>query len=416
MEKPSKIIHILPHSPASSAYEAKAEDKAPKWKTSYSDDSKNYEKIDYFPYWIGYYQNDWHVQVAREIMERTDTYVHECWRPYYGLKKMYSKNVNGIIHRVFPSRKIKLGRIDFGEYSKSLAENLDEDLQNNNSIVHFHSVSSPFAVNLLNSIDFRRYPLVGQHHGSKINWDIFTKIRGHKRKKKILEMFDNIFVLSDQSLNQICRYLNSSKVTIQTMGIDFSDFRLSSKFESRRMVSLPIDKKVVLFVGRFSNIKGLKEIFSAIPEIENSHPDVIFVFVGAPSERLSSLGYRLKSNIIVVDKVPRTELPKYYNAADIFLLPSYSEGCPLSLLEALCCNLYSISTDVGGIPNIKKKIEELELIKSRDPFALSDSVNNFFSNPRVVKTRSKVIENYSWEPIIENTIEKYKILNEIYYN
>ena len=58
MGKPSKIIHILPHSPASSAYEAKAEDKAPKWKTSYADDSKNYEKIDFFPYWIGYYQND----------------------------------------------------------------------------------------------------------------------------------------------------------------------------------------------------------------------------------------------------------------------------------------------------------------------------------------------------------------------
>ena len=43
MGKQSKIIHILPHSPASSAYEAKVEDKAPKWKTSYDDDSKNYE-------------------------------------------------------------------------------------------------------------------------------------------------------------------------------------------------------------------------------------------------------------------------------------------------------------------------------------------------------------------------------------
>ena len=247
MRKKSKIIHILPHSPASSAYEAKAEDKAPKWKTSDEDDSKKYDKIDYFPYWIGYYQNDWHVQVAREIMKRTDTYAHECWRPYYGLKKMHSKSVNGIIHRVFPSRKIKLGRIDFGEYSKSLAENLDKDLQNNNSIVHLHSVSSPFAVNLLNSIDFHRYPLVGQHHGSKINWDIFTKIRGHKRKKKILEMFDNIFVLSNQSLNQICRHLNSSKVTIQTMGIEFNDFKLVPKSDSRRMVSLPLDKKVVLF-------------------------------------------------------------------------------------------------------------------------------------------------------------------------
>ena len=71
-------------------------------------------------------------------------------------------------------------------------------------------------------------------------------------------------------------------------------------------------------------------------------------------------------NILVIDKVTKTELSKYYNAADIFLLPSYSEGCPLSLLEALSCNLYSISTDVGGIPNIKEKIEELELIKSRD--------------------------------------------------
>ena len=84
----NKIIHILPHSPSAPggsqdffqttgcgpAYEATSDDINPTLGSTNPEDYKYFQKIDHYPYWVGFFQNDWHVQVAIETQKRTNKY------------------------------------------------------------------------------------------------------------------------------------------------------------------------------------------------------------------------------------------------------------------------------------------------------------------------------------------------------
>ena len=82
-----KIIHILPHSDSLSHKKLEELNYLP----------RDYERVPYPPYWVGYWDTDWHVQVARETLKRTNKYELECWRPYDLADMVYSKEIDELI-------------------------------------------------------------------------------------------------------------------------------------------------------------------------------------------------------------------------------------------------------------------------------------------------------------------------------
>ncbi|PYS38032.1 MAG: hypothetical protein DMG14_19190 [Acidobacteria bacterium] len=101
---------------------------------------------------------------------------------------------------------------------------------------------------------------------------------------------------------------------------------------------------VVLFVGRLVSVKGLDRLWKAWPEVRQKYPDALLVVVGDGPERTAlkkqcPTGARLEG---ACDPVP------YYQAAELFVLPSRSEGMSLALLEAMACGLPVVATDVSG--------------------------------------------------------------------
>ena len=106
----TRVIHILSHSPAESAYDSSFSQSKNLLGSSNDDDINNYKKISYFPNMVGFFQNDWHVQLANSINEKNKNYIIECWRPYRGIRKIYSKRIRGIKHLIFPSIRIKFGK------------------------------------------------------------------------------------------------------------------------------------------------------------------------------------------------------------------------------------------------------------------------------------------------------------------
>ncbi len=105
----------------------------------------------------------------------------------------------------------------------------------------------------------------------------------------------------------------------------------------RASLGLPQDATIALFVGRFVRKKGLE----ILRYLAVRHPRVVWVFVGSGPEDPTIWG---STNVRVVGRVPQEQLPAFYQAADLLVLPSRGEGFPLVVQEALACGLGVLTT------------------------------------------------------------------------
>ena len=165
--------------------------------------------------------------------------------------------------------------------------------------------------------------------------------------------------------------VNPKKILILYNDIDvirFEALRIGVTKESlRKELNLPMDKKIVLFVGRVSPLKGGAYLIPIAEEVLKKVGNVIFVVVGAV--HLNGFELKVKSRgldkiIYLVGSVPNSEAIKFYLAADVFIMPSNSEGFPRVLLEAMVSGLPFVAFDVGGVRDIVSE-KQLDFVVPR---------------------------------------------------
>jgi len=157
--------------------------------------------------------------------------------------------------------------------------------------------------------------------------------------------------LEEEHVRQYCKNANFFKIP---NGVYVETFREALGFRQkfRKEYQIPLDRKVVLFVGRFTPVKGILELMETIRNITKVFPEALFLIVGdGPLRGKVERVAELQGNMVRMFKwIPGSEMHKLYALSDIFVLPSRSEGQPLTLLEAMASQLYIVSTPVGGIP------------------------------------------------------------------
>ncbi len=129
--------------------------------------------------------------------------------------------------------------------------------------------------------------------------------------------------------------------------------------------------------------------------------------------RLQAISCGIAANFRLAGFVSYEDLPLYYNAADLFVLPSKSgEGLPLVALEAMACGLPVIATNVGGINEIPVK-EFGKLVPPNQPQQLAQAVLEFsvadFSGQKS-ELRARVEERFSWDTNVSRLVEIYEEL------
>ena len=165
-----------------------------------------------------------------------------------------------------------------------------------------------------------------------------------------------------------------------------------------------------LFVGRNERRKGIKEINKAIELVIKNNLDAEFHFVG-PFEKIFNTS-RSKVSIfyhgIIIDEKDKKDI---YDSCDVLLCPSYSEGMPNVILEAMSRGLAIIATDVGAIQLLVSE-DNGALLNECKPNLIFDAINKFISidrnKLRELKTSSveKIKEEFLWNNVIEKYIEK----------
>jgi len=183
--------------------------------------------------------------------------------------------------------------------------------------------------------------------------------------------------------------------------IDFDKFKIKKKFYDRA--------DLVGYIGRLSEEKGTLNFVKAIPQIINEGDDLVFLIGGDGQLRDKIERYlekeSLSNKIKLTGWIPHDELPDYLNELKLDVLPSYTEGLPNVMLEAMACGTPVLATPVGAIPDVIKDGETGFIMKNNSPECIAENVVRALKHPdlaRIVENARAMVEReYTYEAAVE---------------
>lgn len=194
----------------------------------------------------------------------------------------------------------------------------------------------------------------------------------------------------------------------------FSPKRLPiiSKKKARRELGIPENKKIIFSLGRLIERKGFEYLIKAMAKIIRYRKDVL-CFIGGSGELKSRLQRQidilnLENYVKLLGFVPEEELPLWMNAADVFVLPSLTEGNPTVMFEALGLGLPFVGTAVGGVPEVITSEKYGFLCPPKDPDCLAEKILMALDKEWDREEIRKYAKQFTWDNIAKRTIEVYK--------
>lgn len=239
----------------------------------------------------------------------------------------------------------------------------------------------------------------------------------------ILQRVDSVTTVSEEHRRKITeRGCDGRRVSLIPNGIDVRRFGKTDRLEARKELGLPLDSKIVLFVGNLIEIKGVAYLIDAIPAIREAAEDSLFVMVGE-GELKSALArkiaeYDLSDCVKMVGIRPASEIPLWMNSADVLVLPSLSEGRPNVVLEAMACEVPVVATAVGGTPELVKDGEVGFLIPPKSPESIAQKVLLLLRDKKLREKLGRngrrfiMEEGLTWESCAQKFSEIYRSLIE----
>jgi glycosyltransferase involved in cell wall biosynthesis len=220
------------------------------------------------------------------------------------------------------------------------------------------------------------------------------------------------------------KFWDRIKVTFTAVNPPQIDEALNAPFdriETLKAHRISTSDLVVLSVGNFIDRKGRWVFLEAARRVLQSDPDITFVWLtpqlpsSEDEKRISEYGLGEKFRLVLSADLgsERLDVLTFFRIADVFTLPSYVEGLPIALLEAMALERPSISTNVYAIPEAVKDNETGLLIEAGDAAALADAILRLKEDQalrrRLSETgRSFVIANFDERDAAATAIAEYE--------
>jgi glycosyltransferase involved in cell wall biosynthesis len=260
-------------------------------------------------------------------------------------------------------------------------------------------------------------PYVMQAHGSMLiarPKKVFKQMTDIAWNKNIMRRADRLIAVSDIEVKQY-QDMGSIREKIVTVpnGIDQEEFRkLPPRGEFRKQFNIKPDQKIVLYLGRIHEIKGLELLARAFARL--GEPQITLVIAGyddgyknkftALTEKLGIAGRTLYTGAVYgLDKL------RLYTDADVYVLPSQYEIFGITVLEALACGTPVVVTDRCGLKDIVRN--EYGVSVPYDEEKLAEAMLNIIKDDKKElfrDQRKNLAQQYSWAKIAEQMNEVYK--------
>lgn len=207
-------------------------------------------------------------------------------------------------------------------------------------------------------------------------------------------------------------------------GVDTDHFRPMGRLQVRRRLGFPDDEPLVLFVGRIEPLKGIDILLRAAAETEGRFRLLV---VGGDSQdagRKSELS-RLADDLGIADRVvfrdavPHDELPLYFNAADVCVVPSYYESFGLVAVEAMACGVPVVASRVGGLLETVRDGQTGYLVPWRCPEPFAERLELLLDNGPLRHSLGRMaraaVERFRWaevaaqvEAVYHDLVSRYR--------
>ncbi len=219
-------------------------------------------------------------------------------------------------------------------------------------------------------------PVVVQSIGSDIN-RIGDPVSASHTRTVLRESDFLVTVSGDLRTKAVAMGASPEKTRAVVNGCDLSVFHVKDRLEARQKLSIDSASEAVVYIGRMDVKKGLRELVEAAASLHPARPNLHVYLVGEGPDRPlieSAIEDRNASGYIhALPACAFDDVAVWMTAADLVTLPSYMEGCPNVVLEALACGRPVVATNVGGIPEIMSD-ECGRLVPPRDPVALAEAL------------------------------------------
>lgn len=171
--------------------------------------------------------------------------------------------------------------------------------------------------------------------------------------------------------------IRPERIHVVSRGVDSERFCPGDRAEARRRLGIPSEGRVLLAVGRLVPVKGFDVLLEACAHLRSQRAAFHLYLVGDGPLREKLLALRqtlrLTDSVTLVGLVGHEQLPDWYRAADLTVLPSRSEGVPNVLRESLACGTPFVASDVGGVSELATPGAG-QLVAPEDPAALAAAV------------------------------------------
>jgi D-inositol-3-phosphate glycosyltransferase len=233
---------------------------------------------------------------------------------------------------------------------------------------------------------------------------------------------DRVVALTAIDRQQIIRhYQTHSPIDVIPGGVDLDRFSPMPRARARATLGLPPDEKVVLFVGRIQRLKGLEVLVRAFARLGDL--DARLLVVGgqpgtSPESREISRVQHLVTRLGIegrtgfVGAVAHEQLPLFYSAADVTVMPSSYESFGLVAVESLACGTPVVATRVGGLTSIVHDGETGVLVPWRDAEMFAESLRRVLEDSalqqRLASNARASVLGYGWERIADEHLALYE--------
>jgi teichuronic acid biosynthesis glycosyltransferase TuaC len=211
--------------------------------------------------------------------------------------------------------------------------------------------------------------------------------------------------------------ISEEKILAVPNGIDVEMFKPRDRDGSRDKLGLSKDKLIVLFVGWLIERKGVNYLLEAASEIKKNNPNALFIILGTGimEEELKAYSKKLNldESVRFVGSKPSHEIPTWFNASNVFVMPSLSEGRPNTVAEAASSGLPVVATAVQGTPELIQEGKSGFLVPSKDSKILYERIKILLEDEKMrekfgKKGREHILENcYTWDKCAVDYIDVY---------
>ena len=226
-----------------------------------------------------------------------------------------------------------------------------------------------------------------------------------------------VTAVSEAVAEEIGDSLPVGRLSVILNGVETSAAKLSRE-ETRKSLDIVENEIVGTIVARIDSMKGHDTLLEACAILKRRNREFTLLIVGDGVERGNRERLSRELNLSP-DKVRflgfRNDVPDLLSASDFFLLPSLTEGLPLSVLEAMSHGLPVVATNVGGIPELIQEDVHGLLVPPKNQSSLANAIERIITNPILRQEMgrqgaSRVQKEFSFNSMMEKYSEKYEQL------